>query len=47
VSAGADAEEVSMSKDNESESGRRVFWVSVASLLVNAARLLLDLIRKG
>jgi hypothetical protein len=36
-----------MSKDTGSESGRRVFWLAVANLFVNATRLLLDLIRKG
>jgi hypothetical protein len=36
-----------MSKDNGSEPRRQVLWVAIASLLVNVARLLLDLVRKG
>jgi hypothetical protein len=47
VSAGMTREEVPMSKDNGSEPRRQVLWVAIASLLVNVARLLLDLVRKG
>lgn len=36
-----------MSKDTGPEPRRQVLWVSVASLLVNVTRLLLDLVRKG
>jgi hypothetical protein len=47
VSAGADTPEVvSMSKDNGSEPRRRMSWLTVASLLVAVARLLLDVWRR-
>ncbi|SBN61730.1 hypothetical protein GA0004736_0621 [Curtobacterium sp. 9128] len=39
-------EVVSMSNDTDPKPGRRVFWLGVAGLLVNLARLLVDLVRK-
>ncbi|ROP63851.1 hypothetical protein EDF24_0834 [Curtobacterium sp. PhB130] len=36
-----------MSQDNDSKPRRQVLWLGVASLLVNLARLLVDLWRKG
>jgi hypothetical protein len=39
-------EVVSMSNDTDPKSRRQVSWLRVAGLLVNLARLLVDLVRK-
>lgn len=36
-----------MSRDADDRTRRQALWVGVASLLVNLARLLVDLVRKG
>ncbi|MBA8991058.1 hypothetical protein FHW23_002323 [Curtobacterium pusillum] len=36
-----------MSNDTDGRTRRHALWLGIASLLVNAARLVLDLIRKG